>query len=107
MKRLAKQDKKGCVTMILFQNGLVYSTAQRTFIKADLLVKDGKIADCDYRGEFFVPLRNHGTEPQTIEPGDQIAQMIITPYLTANFVEAQELSDTCRGLGGFGSTGVK
>lgn len=50
MKNMDIQDKKGCVTMILFRNGLVYSTMQCAFIKADLLVKDGKIADCDYRG---------------------------------------------------------
>ena len=63
------------------------------------------VIDCDYRGEFFVPLHNHGATPQTVEPGERIAQMILTPYLTANFVEAEELSDTLRGEGGFGSTG--
>ena len=63
------------------------------------------VIDCDYRGEFFVPLHNHGATPQTVEPGERIAQMILTPYLTASFVEAEELSDTIRGEGGFGSTG--
>lgn len=63
------------------------------------------VIDCDYRGEFFVPLHNHGTVPQTVEPGERIAQMILTPYLTASFVEAESLSDTQRGEGGFGSTG--
>ena len=63
------------------------------------------VIDSDYRGEFFVPLHNHGTVPQTIEDGERIAQMILTPYLTAKFVEASELSDTVRGEGGFGSTG--
>ena len=63
------------------------------------------VIDCDYRGEFFVPLHNHGATPQTVEPGERIAQMLLTPYLTANFVEAEELSDTLRGEGGFGSTG--
>ena len=65
------------------------------------------VIDCDYRGEFFVPLHNHGPIPQTVEPGERIAQMILTPYLTANFVEAEDLSDTLRGEGGFGSTGRK
>ncbi|MBQ3216189.1 MAG: dUTP diphosphatase [Oscillospiraceae bacterium] len=65
------------------------------------------VIDCDYRGEFFVPLHNHGAIPQTVEPGERIAQMILTPYLTAQFVEADELSDTVRGEGGFGSTGAK
>lgn len=63
------------------------------------------VIDCDYRGEFFVPLHNHGSVPQTVEPGERIAQMILTPYLTASFVEAESLSDTQRGEGGFGSTG--
>ena len=65
------------------------------------------VIDCDYRGEFFVPLHNHGAVPQTVEPGERIAQMILTPYLTAQFIEADELSDTVRGGGGFGSTGTK
>lgn len=65
------------------------------------------VVDSDYRGEFFVPLRNHGTMPQTVEDGERIAQMILTPYLTAEFLEAEELSVTVRGTGGFGSTGAK
>ncbi len=65
------------------------------------------VVDSDYRGEFFVPLRNHGPIPQTIEPGERIAQMILMPYLAANFLEAESLSDTQRGEGGFGSTGTK
>lgn len=63
------------------------------------------VIDSDYRGEFFVPLHNHGSVPQTVENGERIAQMILTPYLTAKFVEAETLSDTVRGEGGFGSTG--
>ena len=65
------------------------------------------VIDSDYRGEFFVPLYNHGSVPQTVENGERIAQMILTPYLTAKFIEADELSDTARGAGGFGSTGTK
>ena len=61
----------------------------------------------DYRGEFFVPLRNESAVPQTIEPGERIAQMILTPFLTARFIEAETLSETVRGEGGFGSTGTK
>ena len=48
----------------------------------------------------------HNT-PVTVEPGDRIAQLVLTPYITAEFVEAEELSDTVRGDGGFGSTGTK
>ena len=65
------------------------------------------VIDPDYRGEFFVPLHNHGPVPQTVEPGERIAQMVLTPFLTAQFVEAEMLSDTVRGAGGFGSTGTK
>ena len=65
------------------------------------------VIDPDYRGEFFVPLHNHGPVPHTVEPGERIAQMILTPFLTAQFVEAESLSDTVRGAGGFGSTGTK
>ena len=65
------------------------------------------VVDCDYRGEWFVPMHNHGLKPQTIEPGERIAQLVITPYLTANFIENEELSETARGSGGFGSTGAK
>ena len=65
------------------------------------------VVDSDYRGEFFVPMRNHGAQPQTIEPGERIAQFILTPYLTAQFFETETLTDTARGEGGFGSTGAK
>ena len=63
------------------------------------------VIDCDYRGEIMVALHNHGTSEQTIENGERIAQLVITPYITANFIECDELSETVRGEGGFGSTG--
>lgn len=65
------------------------------------------VVDSDYRGEVMVALHNHGTIPQTIEHGERIAQMVIAPFITADFVEVTELSDTVRGEGGFGSTGTK
>ena len=65
------------------------------------------VIDCDYRGEIMVSLHNHGCKPQTVEPGERFAQLVIMPYLTAQFLEAEELSDTVRGEGGFGSTGFK
>ena len=65
------------------------------------------VVDPDYRGEIMVSLHNHGTEPQTVEAGERIAQLVLTPYLTARFLEAEELSETVRGAGGFGSTGTK
>ena len=63
------------------------------------------VVDSDYRGEFMIFLHNHGTEPQTICHGDRVAQLVITPVFTPGFLEAEELSDTARGAGGFGSTG--
>ncbi|MBR5135175.1 MAG: dUTP diphosphatase, partial [Clostridia bacterium] len=65
------------------------------------------VIDSDYRGEIMVALHNHGEQTQMIENGERIAQIVIAPYLTADFVEAEDLSDTDRGEGGFGSTGKK
>lgn len=63
------------------------------------------VIDSDYRGELMVPLHNHGKEPQTVLPGERIAQLAVIPYLTATFTEAESLTETERGEGGFGSTG--
>lgn len=64
------------------------------------------VVDPDYRGEFMVALHNHSLIAQTVEPNERIAQLVITPFITAKFSEATELSDTVRGEGGFGSTGT-
>ena len=61
--------------------------------------------DADYRGEVVVLLINHGREPVRIAPGDRIAQMVIAPFVQAQLDEVEELSETARGAGGFGSTG--
>lgn len=63
--------------------------------------------DSDYRGEYIVALHNDTGVPQTIEPHERIAQLIVMPYLPVEFTEVEELTDTVRGSGGFGSTGVK
>ena len=65
------------------------------------------VVDCDYRGEIMVALHNHSSIDQAIEPQERIAQMVIAPYITAEFEEVDTLSDTVRGEGGFGSTGTK
>ncbi len=65
------------------------------------------VIDCDYRGEIMVALHNHGKAAQTIDNGERIAQLLIMPYVTAEFEAVDELSDTVRGVGGFGSTGMK
>ncbi len=65
------------------------------------------VVDADYRGEVLVFLHNHGGEAQVVEDGDRVAQLVIVPYLTAEFTQADELDGTERGSGGFGSTGMK
>lgn len=65
------------------------------------------VIDSDYRGELMVALHNHGKEAQTVEHGERVAQMVIMPYVGANFVLCDELEETVRGEGGFGSTGIK
>ena len=64
------------------------------------------VIDADYRGEVRVSLFNHSSVPQTVAAGERIAQLVIAPFLKADFVEADELSGTVRGEGGFGSTGT-
>ena len=85
--------------------GLVYARSGLASKRGLAPANKVGVVDSDYRGEFFVPLHNHGSVPQTVEPGERIAQMIITPDRTASFVETDALSDTVRGEGGFGSTG--
>ncbi len=61
--------------------------------------------DSDYRGEIKIILFNHGEKDFVINNGDRIAQMILTPILKVSFHEVENLPDTVRGIGGFGSTG--
>lgn len=63
------------------------------------------VCDSDYRGEYIVALHNDSNEPRTINPGDRIAQVILSPYYEMKFTEFENLSETGRGAGGFGSTG--
>lgn len=65
------------------------------------------VVDEDYRGPVCVVLINHGSEPHTIDRGDRIAQMVISPVVRVELKEVEELGDTARGSGGFGSTGTK
>ena len=65
------------------------------------------VCDSDYRGEYIVPLYNDTDEIMEIEPGERIAQLILMPYIPMIFEEVDELSNTARGDGNFGSTGTK
>ena len=65
------------------------------------------VIDSDYRGEIMVSIHNHSAIPQTIASGERVAQLVIMPYLKADFCESEALDTTARAAGGFGSTGTK
>ena len=84
------------------------------FARSGLSTKRGlRPANCvgacdeDYTGEYIVVLYNDSNLVQTIEPGERIAQLIFLPYISVNMIEVDELEETERGDGGFGSTGTK
>jgi len=87
--------------------GLIYARSGLATKKGLAPANKVGVVDADYRGEIMDSLHNHSTEKKSIEPKERIAQLVITPYLTALFEETDELSDTVRGEGGFGSTGRK
>lgn len=87
--------------------GLVYARSGLASKRGLAPANKVGVIDSDYRGECTVALLNHSAVPQTIEPGDRIAQLVITPFLQVSFQEVSDLTDTQRGAGGFGSTGVK
>ncbi len=64
------------------------------------------ICDSDYRGEYIIALHNHSNQTQLVNPNERIAQLIMLPYIPVEFEEVDELSETSRGDGGFGSTGL-
>ncbi len=71
-----------------------------------MVVNSPGTIDSDYRGEVKIILGNLGLKDEVIKHGDRVAQLLLAPVIQANFVEASDLSDTARGAGGFGSTGV-
>ena len=95
---IALEVPSGCAGLIYARSGMA---CKRDLAPAN---KVGVI-DSDYRGQIHVVLLNHGKTEQTIRHGERIAQFLITPVLTPAYVEAEELTDTDRGAGGFGSTG--
>ena len=97
---LAVEIPRGYVGLVFGRSGLA--------LKRDLAPANKVgVIDSDYRGELKTGLHNHGTATQTVEPGERISQLVLVPYLTAQFTEADSLSDTQRGTGGFGSTGTR
>ena len=63
------------------------------------------VCDSDYRGEYIIAIHNDTNEEKVINPGERIAQLILMPYIPMTFKEVEDLSETDRGSGGFGSTG--
>ncbi|HIT33274.1 MAG TPA: dUTP diphosphatase [Candidatus Faecousia intestinigallinarum] len=95
---IALEVPEGCAGLVYARSGLACKRGVAPANKVGVI-------DSDYRGEITVVLHNHSAQTQTIEPGERVAQLIITPVLTPAYVEANELTETQRGLGGFGSTG--
>ena len=87
--------------------GLVYARSGLACKKGLAPANKVGVIDSDYRGEIMVALHNHSNVPVSVESGERIAQLVITPYITAVFNQVEELEDTERGEGGFGSTGRK
>lgn len=86
--------------------GLIYARSGLASKKGLAPANKVGVIDADYRGEIMVALHNHSTAAAVITHGERIAQLVIAPYLTADFHEVDELNETVRGEGGFGSTGT-
>lgn len=97
---LAMEIPEGLVGLIYARSGLASKKGLAPANKVGVI-------DSDYRGEIMVALHNHGNKPQTISHGERIAQIVFAPFYAADFKLVDELSDTVRGAGGFGSTGNK
>ena len=95
---IAMEIPEGYVGLIFARSGLATKIGVAPANKVGVI-------DSDYRGEIMVALHNHSGNDAVISAGDRIAQIALVPYLTAQFEEAEELSSTERGAGGFGSTG--
>lgn len=94
----AIQPPKGYCALILARSGLATKHGLAPANKVGL-------CDEDYRGEYIVALHNHSAETKFVQHGDRIAQLMFVPYEQANLIEVEELDETERGSGGFGSTG--
>ncbi|MBQ3181467.1 MAG: dUTP diphosphatase [Clostridia bacterium] len=95
---LAMQIPDGLVGLIYARSGLA---CKRGLAPANCV----GVIDSDYRGEIMVALHNYSNTTQEIEPNERVAQIVIAPYIAAEFEETETLDDTIRGEGGFGSTG--
>lgn len=97
---LAVQIPDGYCGLVFARSGLASKQGLAPANKVGLI-------DSDYRGEIMVALHNHTDVPKTVTDGERVAQLVIMPYIQADYVETDSLTDTIRGAGGFGSTGTK
>ena len=95
---IALEVPEGCA-------GLIYARSSMGAKRGLAPANKVGVIDSDYRGEIRVVLLTHSNQPQTVSPGERVAQMIITPVITPPYEAVEELTDTDRGAGGFGSTG--
>ena len=95
---IALEVPKGCA-------GLIYARSSMGVKRGLAPANKVGVIDSDYRGEIRVVLLNHGKTTQIVENGERVAQFLITPVLTPAYEEVEDLTDTDRGAGGFGSTG--
>ena len=102
---------------VLIHTGLAFEICEGyggfVFARSGLATKKGLapankvgVIDSDYRGELMIPLHNSSSETACITSGERVAQIVFLPYAAASFIEVNELDDTSRGNGGFGSTGT-
>ena len=87
--------------------GFVFARSGLTTKKGLAPANKVGVIDSDYRGEIMVPLYNHSKEAKTIENGERIAQIVFMPYVKAEFTQVEDLENSERNKGGFGSTGTK
>lgn len=95
---IALEVPKGCA-------GLIYARSSMGAKRGLAPANKVGVIDSDYRGEIRVVLLNHSKKAQSVEPGERVAQLLITPVLTPVYEECDALDSTSRGTGGFGSTG--
>ncbi len=98
--RLAMEIPAGYVGLIYARSGMAVKRGLAPANKVGVI-------DADYRGEILVALYNQSSGEQTVEDGERVAQMVITPVPAVELIEVAELNDSVRGAGGFGSTGIR
>ena len=86
--------------------GLIYARSGMATKRALAPANKVGVIDADYRGEIMVALHNHGKKEEKVDSGERVAQLVVTPFLPVEFTECENLDETVRGTGGFGSTGV-